>query len=132
MNFLFSRDPLGRSNVGFLQNVRVSRLNDLSLRCALEFVLAPSVIKLTGWLRCSFDPGCLFAREDVCHQCTQTFDSDLGAWPILAHVLCLFSLLENCCVVGGHLELLGVALKLGLLRSCVHMFSLGSDSVITI
>ena len=94
MNFLFSSDPLGRSNVGFLQKVGVSRLNDQSLRCALQLGLAPSVVKLTGWLRCSLDSGCLFTREDVRDQCTLPFDSDLGAWPILAHVLCFFSLLE--------------------------------------
>jgi hypothetical protein len=43
----------------------------------------------------------------------------LGAWPIhLTHVLCFLRLLENCCVVGGHLELLGVAWR------CLNFVSL--------
>ena len=99
MNFLFSRDPLGRSNVGFLQKVGVSRLNDLSLRCALLLGLARSVIKLIGHVKYSLDAGCFFAREDICHQCTLSFGSDLGAWSVLAHVLCFLRLLENRCVV---------------------------------
>jgi len=95
MNLLLSCDPLSRSNVGFLQKVGVSRLNDQSLRCAPEFVLAPSVVKLTGHVQYSLDAGCFFAREDVRRQCSLPFTSDLDSWSVyLAHVLCLFSLLE--------------------------------------
>ena len=99
MNFLLSCDPLGRSNVGFLQKVGVSRLNDQSLRCALGFVLVRVTVKLTGHVQYSLDSGCFFARKNICNQCTLSLGSDLGAWPILAHVLCLFRLLENRCVV---------------------------------